>query len=169
MSKKPSMTGAEITAEHLGDSFLRIAKYFREIQDFAPEKFEEVAKLVGISRRRAFYFAKIDRAFTSLGIDENRLCAIGWTKLTLLADHITATNRDQLLDLAEECTVRELSVLMRDGVPADGERCVLLYFEPPAYELFEQAVLAFGGKKVGRGLVNKEAALAKALVKSLDV
>ena len=44
------MTGAEITAEHLGDSFLRIAKYFRDLQDVAPETFDQVAKLVGISR-----------------------------------------------------------------------------------------------------------------------
>lgn len=165
---KPSMTGAEITAEHLGDSFLRIAKYFREIQDFAPERFDEVATLVGISRRRAFYYAKIDRTFSSLGVDEDRLCVIGWTKLTILADHINNSNYEQLLDLAEECTVRELSILMRDGVPIDGTRCVLLYLEPPAYKLFEQAILTFGGKKVGRGLVNKEQALTQALEKSLQ-
>lgn len=169
MSKKPVITKAEITAEYLGDSFLRIARYFREVQDFAPDKFREVAKLVGASRRRAFYLAKIDRTFSSLGVNEDRLCVIGWTKLTILADHINSSNYEQLLDLAEECTVRELSILMRDGVPIDGTRCVLLYFEPPAYKLFEQAILAFGGKKVGRGLMNKEEALRRALTKSLDL
>lgn len=113
---------------------------------------ESVAVARSITRRSTEFYS-------SLGIDENRLHTVGWTKLTVLADHIDATNRDQLLDLAEECTVRELSILMRDGVPVDGERCVLLYFEPEAYQMFEQAIMAFGGKKVGRGLVNKEAAL----------
>jgi hypothetical protein len=158
---KPSYTKAEMTAGPLGDNFIRIARHFRIIQEHTPERFAEVAKLVGISRRRAYYYAKVARVFD--GVDENRLCFIGWTKLKVIADHINNSNKDQLLDLAEDCTVRELEILMRNGMPIDGTRAVLLYLEPHDYELFEKAVLSFGGKKVGRGLIDKEEALIKAL------
>jgi hypothetical protein len=164
MSKKmSSFTSAEITAEFLGDSFWRIARYFAELQEHTPEQLPVVAKLVGIGRRKAYYYARIYRVFSSLGVDEDRLDLIGWTKLTVLANHITKSNCEQLLSLAESCTARELTILMQDGVPVDGTRVVLLYLEPVDYELFEKAVLAFGGKKVGRGLVDKEEALTKAL------
>jgi hypothetical protein len=93
---------------------------------------------------------------------------IGWTKLALLAEHITSANSDQLLDLAETSTVRELTLLLRDELPVPGERCVVLYLGPVHYKTFENAVLAYGGKKVGRGLVDKEDALLKALNKSLE-
>ncbi len=166
---KPSDPKGQVTADHMGWSFMRIAKYFREIQDYAPDQFAEIAKLVGVSLRRAYYYAKIDRAFSSLNIDENRLAFIGWTKLKVIADHIDASNFEQLLDLAQASTVRELKILMQEGVPVDGTRCVILYLEPVDYELFEKAVLAFDGKKTGRGLVDKEEALIKALAKSLDV
>lgn len=163
---KPSYTKAEISADHLGDSFIRIARHFRDIQDHTPERFAEVAKLVGISLRRAYYYAKIARVFD--GVDQNRLCFIGWSKLKVIAEHVNKSNKEQLLDLAEDCTVRELTILMRNGMPIDGTRAILLYLEPHGYVLFEKAVLAFGGKKVGRGLVDKEEALIKALAKSLQ-
>lgn len=164
MSKpKPSVTGAEIIAEHLGRSFWKIARYFHELQVHAPDRLPTVAKLVGMSRRRAFYFGQIYRVFSSLEVDEHRLDRVGWTKLKVLAKHITKSNCEQLLDLAESCTARELSILMRDDVPVDGTRVVLLYLKPTGYQVFEKAVLAFGAKRVGRGLVYKEQALVKAL------
>ncbi|WP_439543377.1 hypothetical protein [Hyphomicrobium sp.] len=162
---KPSDPRGQVAADHMGDSFLRIAKYFREIQDNAPEQFAEIAKLVGVSLRRAYYYAKIDRAFSSLDIDENRLAFIGWTKLKVIADHVDGSNFQLLLDLAQASTVRELKILMQDGVPVDGTRCVILYMEPLEYEVFEQALLASGASKAGRGLIDKEAALVKALTK----
>lgn len=162
-NKKSSITGAEIIAEHLGSSFWKIARYFHELQLHAPDRLPTVAKLVGMSRRRAFYFGQIYRVFSSLEVDEHRLDRVGWTKLKILANHVTKANCEQLLDLAEGCTARELSILMRDDVPVDGTRVVLLYLKPKSYEVFEKAVLSFGAKRVGRGLVHKEQALVKAL------
>lgn len=167
MSKPPHFKG-QATAEHLGWGFMRIAKQFREVQDYAPDQFVQIAALMGVSLRTAYYFAKIDRAFSSLNVDEGRLLVIGWTKLKIIADHINSSNSEQLLDLAETSTVRELKILVDEGVPADGTRCVLLYLEPLEYALFEKAVLSCGATKAGKGLVDKEAALAKALAKSLE-
>jgi len=116
-----------------------------------------------MSRRRAFYFGQIYRVFSSLGVDAMRLDRVGWTKLKVLAKHVTKSNCEQLLDLSEGCTARELSILMRDEVPVDGTRVVLLYLKPTGYQVFEKAVLAFGAKRVGRGLAYQEQALLKAL------
>ena len=168
MSKKSLMTSAEVTAEFLGSSFWRIARYFAELQEHAPDRLPVVAKLVKIGRRKAYHYARIYRAFSNLGVDEERLDLIGWTKLALLSEHINSSNCDYLLDLAETSTVRELTLLLRDELPVPGERCVILYLEPTDYEVFEKAVLTFGGSKTGRGLVNKEEALLKALTKSLE-
>lgn len=163
MSKKTSITDAELVAEHLGSSFWKIARIFHEIQVREPDRLPTVAKLVGMSRRRAFYFGQIYRVFSNLKIAEHRLDQVGWTKLKILAGHVTKSNCEQLLDLAESCTARELSILMRDEVPVDGTRVVLLYLKPTSYQVFEKAVLAFGAKRVGRGLAYQEQALVKAL------
>jgi hypothetical protein len=163
MSEKPSSNQAEYVASWVGDSFLLLARHLREVQDETPELFSSVAKLCGISLRKAFYLARIDRQFRTLGVDENHLCAIGWSKLRLICDHITEANCKQLLQLAETSTVHELELKMRNEEPVDGTRCVTLYFEPADYEVFAAVILSHGGLKSGRGLVGQEKALIKAL------
>lgn len=159
MSPKNMKSTAEWTASFMGDSFLRIARYFRQIQDEDPDQFAIVAKLLGVSTRRAYDLARIDRVFRSHGADENRLSAIGWSKLRLIANRVDKNNLESLLDLAETHSVFELTRLMRDEPLVDGVRYVVLYFEPVQYKVFAEAVLANGGAKSGKGLVGKEAAV----------
>jgi|SRR6185312_4482114 len=163
MSEKPLSFKVEYTIDWVGDSFLLLARRLRDVQDETPEMFASVAKLNGIGLRKAFYLARIDRQFRTLGVDENHLCAIGWSKLRLICDHITEANCKQLLQLAETSTVHELELKMRNEEPVDGTRCVTLYFEPEDYEVFAAAILSHGGLKSGRGLAGQEKALIKAL------
>lgn len=163
MENKQLNKKAEWNAYFLGDSFLRIARYFRELHDEVPDQFAIVAQFVGISVRRAYDLAKIDRVFRDLGIEEGRLLVVGWSKLRVIARHINADNCEELLTLAETHSVHELSRLVRDGVPAESTRYVALRLTPEQYHIFASAVLAHGGIKSGRGIANMEGALIKAL------
>jgi hypothetical protein len=163
MSDKSLNEKVEWAAHWTEDGFLLLAKRLREVQDKTPELFASVAGLCGIGLRKAFYLARIDRQFRTLGVDGNRLYAIGWSKLRLIGDCINGVNREQLLKLAETCTARELELKMRNVEPVDGTQCVNLYFEPAEYEVFAATILNHGGLKSGRGLTGQEKALIKAL------
>lgn len=166
--KKKSFTPeqrAEIIAAFIGANFIEAARYLRDAQEETPELFEEVVKLTGIGMRKAYYLAEIDRRFRKLGVDRNRLRAIGWTKLQIIGRHIDKINLEELLSLAETHTAYELNSLMRGEQPHPETRCVVHYFTPEQFEVFEKSVLANGGVKSGRGLLDKEEALAKALSK----
>ena len=108
---------AEIWADMIGDDFLYMAKQFREILDEAPDTFSMVAKFTGVGLRKAYALPQIDRNFRVLNIERKRLYRIGWTKLQLVANHITEENCEELLALAETSTVRELTLLLRNEVP----------------------------------------------------
>jgi hypothetical protein len=168
MSDKKSAKKAEWAANWIGNGFLLAARRLREVQDENPHLFPVVAKFLNIGLRRAYYFARIDRTFRELEVDDDRLTAIGWTKLKLLADYIDGDNCEYLLDMAEKSTVRELSLIVRREVPQPGTRCITLYLTPDQYEVFSGAVTANGAVKVGGGLANKEKALINALSSSDD-
>ena len=67
---------------------------------------------LGLEYRKAMYLIDIYRTFSGLGVDENRLAQIGWTKLKLVARGLgpNATEKDleKLLSLAERKTRDEL-------------------------------------------------------------
>ena len=44
---------------------------------------------------------------------------------------------------------------------------MVLYLTPDQYEVFEAAIVTHGGKKSGRGLIEKEEALTKALTNKM--
>jgi len=154
---------AEIAADWIGDGLLLAARRLREVQDKSPHLLPATAKFLKIGLRRAYYLARFDRTFRELGVDENRLAAIGWPKLRLLADYIEGSNCDYLLDLAEKSSLDELSLIVRHEGPIRSTRCITLYLTPPQYEVFAEAVTMHGAVKVGRELANKERALISAL------
>lgn len=168
MSSIKSTKKAEWAANWIGDGFLLAARRLREVQDENPHLFPVVAKFLNIGLRRAYYFARIDRTFRELEVDDDRLTAIGWTKLKLLADYVDGRNCEFLLETAEKSTVRELSLILRHEVPQAGTRCITLYLTPDQYEIFYEAVTANGAIKIGTGLANKEKALINALSSSHD-
>lgn len=161
MSKISKKEVAEIAADLKRRRFWRAAKFFRTLQDTEPSDIGEVAQLIGISQRQAFYLAKIHRVFSELGVAGDRLEAIGWTKLKVVVDYINSANCEALLEMAQFCSIRQLKFLLRNEPPVLGERCVVFYMSPAQYVAFEEAMLAHGAVKIGRGLVGKEQALTR--------
>lgn len=163
---KANLTNNKPLATPIGDDFLELAKWFREIQDEAPERFALEAKSSGVGLRKAYALAQIDRRIRPLDIGRELLGRIGWTKLQVVSNHINVKNFKELLALAESSSAHELAMTMRNQKPLAGTRCVALYLCPKQYKIFAAAVLANGGKKSGRGLIDKEEALTRALTSS---
>ncbi|MFC3101066.1 hypothetical protein [Altererythrobacter lauratis] len=152
----------------IGDHFLEAARYLREIQDEYPDEFIAVAKSLGIKRRKAYHLASVDRSFDNLGVAQDRLRKIGWTKLSLLAPHVDADNVLELLNMAEVLTAYELKMYLRGEMLAPDTRAVVVYLDKAQYAVFESAVLKAGAIKHPHGLTNKEAALTHALTSYLS-
>lgn len=89
---KTAQDKLEIIANYVGKKFFQVAKELRELQELKPYIFKSVAKMAGMSPRRAYALARISRQFEDLGVPEVRLCQIGWTKLTVIGRYLTEDN-----------------------------------------------------------------------------
>jgi hypothetical protein len=92
------------------------------------------------------------------------MVSIGWPKLIVLVDHISSVNRQQLLDLADKTSAKELASIL--GQPPSGTRRMVLHLTQEQYRVLEEAILAHGGVRSARypdELSGKEEALVKAL------
>jgi hypothetical protein len=140
--------------------FLELARALRQLKRAAPDRYRLCVKNSGISQRKAYYLLSVCEAFETLQVPEERLKAIGWTKLQVIAGHVTKHNVNELLKLAETETTRDLKALMSGAPSKTTPHCVLMYFTEAQYGEFAEAVLSHGAAKVPRGLIGKEEALA---------
>jgi hypothetical protein len=148
-------------ADQPDENFLPLGRILSQLRAEDPSRFHGFIKLSEVSRRKAYYLVAVARAFEGLDVPDARLAAIGWTKLQIIAPHVDAANLEGLLKLAETETVRELRRAL-SGLESQGKtRCVLLYFTLDEYAVIEKALVAHGAGKVGKALVDKEAALLK--------
>lgn len=159
----PKADKTETIANILGDSFLRIAKGLRDLQDNQPEMFLKVAELAGISRRKAFALTRIARQFE--GVPEQRLHLIGWSKLMIVGRYLSAANRKHLLELAEQNTAHDLEIILQGEQPVEDARIVRLYLAPPDYKRLRAVLTKYGAVPNGSGLTNVEAAMMALVAK----
>jgi hypothetical protein len=148
----------------IDDHFPELATTIRKIQDHKPDRLIELAKVSGLDIRKAYYLARIDRRIGHLGIKAERLVAIGWTKVALIATHIDADNAEELLCLAETHTVQNLIAILRGEAPLTDPHCVLLYFSPAQFGVFKKAVAKYGKNPGGLKDHSRETALIRALM-----
>jgi hypothetical protein len=145
------------------DTFLELASLLRQLQQTDPEWFRQIIAIPQLGRRKAYYLLQIDRAFGQLPVERIRLNQIGWTKLQVIAEHVTAQNYEELIALAEAHTVENLKAIMRGEKPILKGRSVLLHFTRKQFRVFSKAILKHGATKNGPGFIGKEGALTKAL------
>jgi hypothetical protein len=154
-------------AGNIEDNFLELGKTLRQLQDKGGgELFQKFIVKTQIKRRKAYYLVEVSRIFDPLPISRNRLRKIGWTKLQLIGAKTTKDNVQEMLEMAENNTAQQLQAVMRGDKPVANSHCVLMYFSPKQYEELEEALLANGGTRSGRGIVDKEKALINALRKA---
>jgi hypothetical protein len=119
--------------------------------------------LSGLGLRKAYYLLSIDQQLSRINISPAQLRRIGWTKLQIIAKRITRKNMRQLIAMAEQNTSYQLTKVIRGIKAKRKKRCILMYFTEAQYRKFEAAVLRNGGIRRGRGLINKEQAILRAL------
>ncbi len=147
----------------IDEKFIELGSHLRYLQENEPEEFRALLSQPQLGRRKGYYLVEIDRAFAGSAAPEKRLSKIGWTRLQIIARHVTPDNCEKLLQLAETHTAKNLEKIMRGEEPVLGGRTVLLFFTGEQFAAFSQAILKHGAVANGDGFIGKEAALIAAL------
>lgn len=150
--------------------FMPLAKQLADIKASYPKLFPEVIDKAGIKRRRAFMLAKVNQVFVNDKFAPDDLRSIGWAKLYSIAGHVSENprNTSYFMNLARNCTARELTLKLNGLDVAHKTHSVLLSLPDPTYRKLQRALVRYGAEPVGRGLAKKEAAL-EALLDRLEV
>jgi len=149
-------------AGNVEDNFLDLGRSLRQLLD----RDQKIIEKTDLGRRKAYYLVEVSRTFDPLPITRARLRKLGWTKLQIIGKYAAPDNVEELVSLAEQSSAKQLERLMRGEQSLKNARCVLMYFSSKQYAKFEHALLLNGASKSGRGLINKEGALIKALRKA---
>ena len=157
---------ALLLVSQIDEKFIELGSHLRNLQENEPEEFQALLSQPQLGRRKGYYLVEIDRAFAGLGVSEKRLSKIGWTRLQIIARHVTSDNCEKLLQLAETYTAKNLEKIMRGEEPILGGRTVLLFFTGEQFAAYSQAILTHGAIANGEGFIGKEAALIAALDKN---
>ena len=166
MNKSDKMIEDKIAtlADYVGRDFMRLARELKELQDIRPDVFIQVVDKIELGRRTAFALARIGRIFSDLGIPDEQLNKIGWAKLNRIGGHLNEENAEQLLELAEHHTYRELDLILKGEEPVEGTKVMLLYLPEADHARVTQLMMEHGAKpSPNGGLTGKEAALMSLL------
>jgi hypothetical protein len=128
-----------------------------------------------VSRRALFYHLKIGRTFGHLGVPTSRLAEIGWTKLSIIAQHFKGheegEDRDALilraLSDAENYTARELPAILNGEPRKPKAHSIHLRLTPRQYKVFAAAMSEFKATPARRGFSDKERAVTVAFTLAL--
>jgi hypothetical protein len=93
---EPLYFGALLLISRLDDSFLELGSLLRQFQETSPHDFNALISTAQLRRRKGYYLVDIDRAFGGNEQLRPRLNKIGWTKLAMIAKHVTQDNREDL-------------------------------------------------------------------------
>ncbi len=156
-------------AKNVEDNFLDLGRQLRQLQDRDPEKFQEIIQKTDLGRRKAYYLVEVSKTFDPLPISRARLRKLGWTKCQIIGRYANKDNVEEMVELAENMSARQLEKRLKGEDPVPNARCVLMYFSPKDYDDLEEALIANGAvrnPKTARGLQGKEEALMKIIRKA---
>lgn len=162
----PEFYLASLLIARFNDKFLELASLLHKLQETESDDFKTLISIPQLGRRKGYYLVEIHRAFGDYKDAPPRLNKIGWTKLQIIAAHVTPDNREALLTLAETHTAKNLEAIMRGDQPIIGGRSVLLLFTQEQFAVFSKAILEHGAIAKGEGFIGKESALIIALDKN---
>jgi hypothetical protein len=170
---KPSAIRAKVVtlAARRTDNFWELGNALLMLRDSSrfTGDFRRTVKKAGLNLRQAYYLCEIVDQLRPFARYKERFEAIGWTRTQVIARGLNRQNLKERLEMAEtkDNTARKLRSLVEGKTPPDKTRCVQLYFTEDEYETFEKAVVLNGGSPVGRGLVDKEAAVMALIKKAM--
>jgi hypothetical protein len=143
-----------------------LAEALWQAEQEEPGSLKAICEDTGLGTRKAYYLLEIWERFSGLNIQKRLLVDVGWTKLALMAKHSAPGMEPTWLDLAQRHTVKELEAMLKEG-PHEKLKAhsTLLRLSPSQYKVFATVLPKFGAKppRRGKGLMNKEQALTRAL------
>jgi len=118
-----------------------------------------------------YYLLEVGRLIRERKLSQSDAAALGWTKLKVIARHlsgqeVTEGELRQFMKQAVNLPSRSLAEALRGRVVPD-DCAVQFTLDKVAKAQLEEALLAYGAKRAGRGLVKREAALAKIIAVAL--
>ncbi len=143
--------------------FLAQAAYLLRVTEIDNVSVANAAATLGIDSRKAHYLVEIAKAVGGLGIPDDRLRKIGWTKLSVIAPHLSAEKAPDLLAAAEKHKVPDLQAIVAGREPAARRHVMKFDLDDAQHKIVRAALLAHGATRSTRGLHKKEAALVAAL------
>lgn len=156
-------------AENSPTDFMTLGRRMKELEELDKALLAQFMKhAVGIRghTRKARYLLSIVKAFDGLGVSDDKLRTVGWTKLGILAPYVDRTNVYDLIHKAKDRNVRQLGALLNDKPELTETKGVTLYFDSAQRPQFDKIIEEHGAlPQLGGGHTNREAALMKALAK----
>lgn len=154
----------ETMASSSNESFLDIAELIWELKRTDPDAFRTAWMVLPMSKRKTYALAKVGEIFDEFEHSRERLTAIGWTKLEMIAEHVTPKTIPMFLSLAERFTARDLRRILH-GKPALGKANILqLALSDDEYEIVAGMLVRHGASQGASGLTGKEQSLVKAAI-----
>lgn len=144
-------------------AFLGLGRSLAILREISPTKFRRVSKLAGLGSRKAYYLVELTGRLKEYSRHHARLARLGWTKCQLIGPYLTSKNVLDIIEFAEQSSVKQLDQYLRSGRTTGKRRCVIMYFSATDYRKVKDALMDFGAKERGRGLEGKEAAMMKAI------
>src|SRR5271157_5226054 len=182
-TKQPSAALKKVLklADNVSENRIDLALALADLEEKKPGSVADIARTRPKERRMLYYLLKVGRWLKPIGQPTSLYASIGWTKLSILAEH-SANHPGKLparaaLARAEQCTVKQLPAVLNGApVPKRKEKThhsVFLRLTSDQYKVFEAVLRDHGGAiklgkgtgKKGKGLVGKEEALVKVLAK----
>lgn len=159
---------AALAAPRDDNDFIALALHLRNVTEDRGAAFLEAAEQEGVKARRAYYLREVARLLDRIDTPYDRLRNIGWTKLSIIAQHLTPENAETLLSAAEQGTVSDLKDIVAGREPPAKRHVMFFYLDDDQHAVVRRALLAHGASPSSRGLHDKEAALVKALAVDTD-
>lgn len=165
--KSPLMQQFKKLAAGPTTNFYDLAICLAELHPADTPLMRDLETTSGLHRRKLYYLIQVGRFLRRGGVDKRDAEHIGWTKLQIVAAYVgddgtmDADGIASCLRDAREMTAKALPDKLRGLPSADGVHSMLLYMTPTQYAQITAALLAFGAERKGKGLVGKEAAMAR--------
>ncbi len=145
-------------------NFFELARLISMLHDRDPISLRNFPKESGMGRRRLYYLLGVGRLIEAHTITKPDAEEVGWTKLQIIARHVTRTGgasaKDirMFLNMATKTKAHSLAEVLR-GEDAVATRAVMFHLGSDDRVELNYALVAFGAETTHRGLARKEAAL----------
>lgn len=158
---------AEELATRANAAPIELAEAIWVAEQQEPGSLKRIVDNTGLGLRKAYYLLGIWERFANQNISREVLVDVGWTKLSIIAKHPNEGIDEGWVDHGQRYTAKELEAFLLQGGPQDKPKAhsILLRLTPSQYKVFAAVLPKYGAKppKRGKGLVNKEQALTRAL------